>query len=127
MKLLWAAAAVALLSITPPAWANHNGECVLPEEVLDEVQPRVPVPLTLTKYSRGEALDYIATLFALTGGGKPPFDLSKVKGGVVIFNPKWPLVYVGVLDGPKGEICHARGIPLTLHQDVLTEMEKNKA
>jgi hypothetical protein len=108
--------------------ANHKGaECVLAEEVLDEVQPRIPVELKMVKFDRFDALRYVGALFALTGGGKPPFDLSKVKGGVVIYSPDWPIVYAGVIDGPGGAICHARGIPRSLHQQVLDAIEKGKA
>lgn len=128
MKKLLATIGAVLVCATTPAPAHHaNPMCALPEEVLDDVAPKIPVELRLVKLDRVDMLAYVAAMFKLTGGGNPPFDLSKVASGVVIYSPNWPNVYVGVVDGDGGVICHATLIPLSLHKAVLTEVEKGKA
>lgn len=110
------------------AFANHkNPQCMMPEEILDELSPKVAKPLTLAKFDRADALQYVALMFKLTGGGEPPFDLSKVKGGIVIYAKNHPVVYAGVVDGAQGEVCHAAVIPANLHRAIFVEIEKGKS
>ena len=110
------------------AFANHkHPQCMMAEEILDEISPKVAQPLTLAKFDRDDALRYVELMFKFTGGGKPPFDLFKVKGGVVIYAKNHPVVYAGVVDGAHGEVCHAAVIPASLHRAILVEIEKGKS
>lgn len=119
--------AVVLVCSAIPVSAHHpNGMCALPEEVLDAIQPEIPTELKMVKLDRADALNYVHSLFKIIRG-TPPFDLSKVQGGVFIYSDIWPVVYVGVFDGPKGEICHATSIQAGMHRAVLLEMLKGRA
>ena len=119
--------AAVLVCSAIPAVANHpNKMCLLPEEILDEVQPNIPVELKMAKLDRTDALLYVGALFKIIRG-EPPFDLSKVQGAIFIYSDDWPKVYVGLIDGAKGEVCHATTIQSGMHRAVVLEMLKGKA
>lgn len=119
--------ALVLVCSAIPAMAHHkNAVCALPEEILDEVSPNVPVELKMVKLDHSDMLQYVGILFTLLQA-EPPFDLKAIKGGVFIYSEQWPSVYVGLIDGPNGEVCHATSMPIDLHTQIVKEMLKGRS
>lgn len=128
MRRLGVVCALVLAFIASGASADHkNPACLQPEEIFDELSASIPANFKMVKFDRADALHYIDLLFKFTGGGTPPFDLSKVKGGIIIFSAQYPKVYAGVIDGDKGEVCHAAAIDSKINRAIVAEIQKGKS
>lgn len=116
-----------LVHCSHETYANHaNPNCQSPEEVFDELSSSLPFAVEMTRLNTSDARQYVKLVFKVIGG-KPPFDVSKMTGMVLIHAPALGSVYSGAVDGPNGTMCHAAAVPQWLNELVLNQIAKEKA
>lgn len=124
----WIIAVWALVWGASPAVANHLGVdvCPAPATILAGFKGKLPSKPILTWISLADAHQYLEILERRTGT-IPQFDPTRIKGGVVIRAPHVSKIFLGVVDGDGGTVCHAIRVDADLNREILGEISKGKA